>query len=70
MNSGEDIPDFKTVSGLTVERYYGPDTVTVGDPGSAGSFPFTRGIQKTMYRGKLWTMRQYAGFGNAKQTQR
>jgi methylmalonyl-CoA mutase N-terminal domain/subunit len=68
MNSGEDVPDFKTVSGLTVERYYGPDTVTVGDLGSAGSFPFTRGIQKTMYRGKLWTMRQYAGFGNAKQT--
>lgn len=33
-----------------------------------GSFPFTRGIQATMYRGKLWTMRQYAGFGNAKET--
>jgi methylmalonyl-CoA mutase N-terminal domain/subunit len=37
-------------------------------PGCAGEFPYTRGIQKTMYRGRLWTMRQYAGFGTAKQT--
>src|SRR5207249_3822289 len=35
------------------------------DPGFPGEFPFTRGIQPTMYRGRLWTMRQYAGFGSA-----
>jgi methylmalonyl-CoA mutase N-terminal domain/subunit len=37
----------------------------MGDPGFPGEFPFTRGIQPTMYRGRLWTMRQYAGFGTA-----
>jgi methylmalonyl-CoA mutase, N-terminal domain len=50
-----------------LERYYGPDTVSVPKE-TAGEYPFTRGIQKTMYRGRLWTMRQYAGFGTAKQT--
>ena len=60
-------PEFTTPSGIEVKRYYGPDTVQA-DPGRAGEFPFTRGIQKTMYRGRLWTMRQYAGFGTAKQT--
>ncbi|MEK7382252.1 MAG: methylmalonyl-CoA mutase family protein, partial [Elusimicrobiota bacterium] len=61
-------PDFLTPSGIEVQRYYGPDTVTPGELGSAGEYPFTRGIQKTMYRGRLWTMRQYAGFGTAQQT--
>jgi methylmalonyl-CoA mutase N-terminal domain/subunit len=61
-------PEFPTPSGIDVQRYYGPDTVTPGEIGRAGEFPFTRGIQKTMYRGRLWTMRQYAGFGTAKQT--
>jgi methylmalonyl-CoA mutase N-terminal domain/subunit len=37
----------------------------MGDLGFPGEFPFTRGIQPTMYRGRLWTMRQYAGFGTA-----
>jgi methylmalonyl-CoA mutase N-terminal domain/subunit len=37
----------------------------MSDPGLPGEFPFTRGIQPTMYRGRLWTMRQYAGFGGA-----
>src|SRR5215207_2039911 len=37
----------------------------MSDLGFPGEFPFTRGIQPTMYRGRLWTMRQYAGFGNA-----
>src|ERR1043165_2111977 len=40
---------------------------TIGEP---GKFPFTRGIHATMYRGKLWTMRQYAGFGTASETNR
>ena len=61
-------PEFPTPSGIDVLRYYGPDTVAAGPLGAAGSFPFTRGIQETMYRGRLWTMRQYAGFGTAKQT--
>jgi len=50
---------------------YGPEDWT-GDParelGDAGAFPFTRGVHPTMYRGKLWTMRQYAGFGTAEAT--
>ncbi|HEX6309878.1 MAG TPA: methylmalonyl-CoA mutase family protein [Longimicrobiales bacterium] len=60
---------FATGSGLPVDRLYGPD-----DPepaiGFPGEFPFTRGIYPTMYRGRLWTMRQYAGFGTAEETNR
>jgi methylmalonyl-CoA mutase N-terminal domain/subunit len=61
--------DFKTTSGIEVQRYYGPEG-REGPPrlGAAGEYPFARGIQKTMYRGRLWTMRQYAGFGTAKET--
>ena len=61
-------PAFSTPSGIEVRRYYGPEDPPTGELGAAGEFPFTRGIQKTMYRGRLWTMRQYAGFGTAKQT--
>ncbi|HVC09446.1 MAG TPA: methylmalonyl-CoA mutase family protein [Elusimicrobiota bacterium] len=63
-------PEFETTSGLEISRYYGPDTAAVSpqDLGRPGEYPFTRGIQKTMYRGRLWTMRQYAGFGTAKET--
>src|SRR5205823_2827167 len=39
-----------------------------GEPGFPGEYPFTRGIQPTMYRGRLWTMRQYAGFGSAEES--
>ena len=53
--------DFKTASGLTLQRLYTPDDVE-GDyeaqVGFPGQYPFTRGIQPTMYRGRLWTMRQ------------
>jgi methylmalonyl-CoA mutase N-terminal domain/subunit len=56
-------------SGLPVAPVYGPASgdvpPTVGAP---GAFPFTRGVQPTMYRGRLWTMRQYAGFGTAEET--
>ena len=49
--------------------FFDPTTLTGWDPsvelGQPGEFPFTRGIQTTMYRGRLWTMRQYAGFGSA-----
>ncbi|MGH7340378.1 MAG: methylmalonyl-CoA mutase family protein, partial [Candidatus Rokuibacteriota bacterium] len=40
----------------------------IRDLGNPGSFPFVRGVQETMYRGRLWTMRQYAGFGTAQET--
>ncbi|OGR89144.1 MAG: methylmalonyl-CoA mutase [Elusimicrobia bacterium RIFCSPHIGHO2_02_FULL_57_9] len=60
---------FKTVSGIEIGRYYGPENAPGPENlGHAGEYPFTRGIQKTMYRGRLWTMRQYAGFGTARQT--
>ncbi len=53
---------------------YGPDTLDGSDPltqvGFPGQFPYTRGIQPTMYRGRLWTMRQYAGFGTAAESNR
>src|SRR4029078_2923071 len=42
-----------------------PERATMGELGFPGEYPFTRGIQPTMYRGRLWTMRQYAGFGTA-----
>ncbi len=60
-------PAFVTGSGLPRERAYAPGEVDakVGWP---GLYPFTRGIQPTMYRGRLWTMRQYAGFGSPKET--
>jgi methylmalonyl-CoA mutase N-terminal domain/subunit len=64
--------DFTTLSGVEVDPVYGPD-----DPASypgfdrigwPGEFPFTRGLYATGYRGKTWTIRQFAGFGNAQQT--
>ncbi|MDP2873448.1 MAG: methylmalonyl-CoA mutase family protein [Bacillota bacterium] len=65
-------PGFSTASGLPIERLYTPQDVSgldyVRDLGFPGEFPFTRGVQPTMYRGRLWTMRQYAGFGTAEET--
>ncbi len=62
---------FETASGLRVDAVYGPAD-TPEDIESAlsspGEYPFTRGIHPTMYRGRLWTMRQYAGFGTAEET--
>lgn len=66
--------EFATVSGLPVKRVYWPwdaDGFDLErDLGVPGSYPFTRGVQPTMYRGRLWTMRQYAGFGTAEETNR
>ncbi|MBK6909893.1 MAG: methylmalonyl-CoA mutase [bacterium] len=63
-------PKFVTESGLAVEPLYEPDVSF--DPadrlGYPGQFPFTRGVQPNMYRGKFWTMRQYAGFGTAEES--
>ncbi len=56
-----------TDSGIPVERVYAPASDADG-PGEAGKHPFTRGIHPDMYRGRLWTMRQYAGFGTADET--
>ncbi|HEU4721264.1 MAG TPA: methylmalonyl-CoA mutase family protein [Gemmatimonadaceae bacterium] len=58
-------------SGLPIAPVYRPDDAPIDyarDLGDPGTFPFTRGVQPTMYRGRLWTMRQYAGFGTARQT--
>jgi methylmalonyl-CoA mutase, N-terminal domain len=63
---------FTTISGRPIERLYRPEDVAsldyqrdLGDP---GQYPFTRGVHETLYRGKVWTMRQFAGFGSATQT--
>jgi len=65
-------PHTVTISGYAVDRVYGPETARershdqqVGEP---GEFPFTRGIHPGMYRSRLWTMRQFAGFGSADDT--
>lgn len=50
-----------------LERFYGPASVSL-KPEAPGEYPFTRGIHPTMYQGKVWTMRQYAGYGSASQT--
>ncbi len=65
--------DWKTLSGLDLELQSNPDTLgqlgaDVSEIGNAGSPPYTRGIHPTMYRSRLWTMRQYAGFSSAKAT--
>ncbi len=63
---------FADSSGAPLERLHTPaDTAAVDyarDLGFPGEFPYTRGVQPTMYRGRLWTMRQYAGFGSATET--
>jgi methylmalonyl-CoA mutase N-terminal domain/subunit len=63
---------FKTDSALTLERIYTPEHMWkvryTRDLAFPGEYPFTRGIYPTMHRGRLWTMRQYAGFGTAQQT--
>jgi methylmalonyl-CoA mutase N-terminal domain/subunit len=66
--------DFATVSEIPVRRVYWPwdrdSFAPESDLGIPGSYPFTRGVQPTMYRGRFWTMRQYAGFGSAEETNR
>ena len=61
--------EFRTISDMLIERLYTPENLTdtdyLRDIGFPGDWPFTRGVQPTMYRGRLWTMRQYAGFGTA-----
>ncbi len=71
---------FESSSGIPVERLYTPDAAAQECPqiaeeyveklGFPGEYPFTRGVQPTMYRGRFWTMRQYAGFGTAAESNR
>jgi methylmalonyl-CoA mutase N-terminal domain/subunit len=70
--SPERAAEFTTISGRPIDRLYTPDDLDrldyardIGDP---GEFPYTRGIHATGYRGKLWTMRQFAGFGTPEET--
>ena len=73
-------PETVTLSGYVVDERYGPASVRTQDPadpakphpriGEPGKFPFTRGVHSTMYRSRLWTMRQFAGFGSAEDTNR
>ena len=64
---------FATDAGIPLADLYTPVEAPVDhqrDLGLPGEFPFTRGVQPTMYRGRLWTMRQYAGFGDAAESNR
>ncbi len=63
---------FTTTSSRPIERLYGPTDVSeldyTRDLGFPGEYPFTRGVHPTGYRGRLWTMRMFAGFGSAEET--
>ncbi|MBV8258134.1 MAG: methylmalonyl-CoA mutase family protein [Actinobacteria bacterium] len=62
---------FSTISGVENEPLYSPENVELDydrDLGWPGTYPFTRGVYPSMYRGRLWTMRQFAGFGTAEET--
>nr|WP_231934188.1 methylmalonyl-CoA mutase family protein [Geobacter sp. DSM 9736] len=64
-------PSFTTTSGIEMERCFTPDfeyPQYEDNLGFPGQYPFTRGVQPTMYRGRFWTMRQYAGFGTARES--
>jgi methylmalonyl-CoA mutase N-terminal domain/subunit len=63
-----DEPEVRTDSGLSLEPVYTPADAPSPSDELPGGFPYTRGIYPTMYRGRVWTMRQYAGFGTAEET--
>ncbi len=66
---GERKTKFETPSGIPMERAFGPQDLPPDlDLGWPGEYPFTRGVQPTMYRSRFWTMRQYAGFGTAEES--
>ncbi len=71
-SKGERQEKFKNLSDIEIKRLYVPEDIKdlnyEMDLGEPGSYPFTRGPYKNMYRGRLWTMRQFAGFGTASQT--
>ena len=62
---------YETMSGIPLKNHYGPQDLRPYDEvGEPGQYPFTRGVHETMYRGKLWTMRMFAGFGTPEDTNR
>nr|MBC8204223.1 methylmalonyl-CoA mutase [FCB group bacterium] len=65
-------PVFRTESGLPIDEIYEPEPDFDYEEklGYPGQYPFTRGVQPNMYRGRFWTMRQYAGFGGAEESNR
>jgi len=71
---GERQPTFESSSGASVDPVYAPEDLAEWNYfeklGYPGEFPFTRGVQPTMYRGRYWTMRQYAGFADAEESNR
>ena len=75
-NSAPGCSDGISLSGFELKEYYGPSDVRITDDyfrekiGEPGEYPFTRGIHRNMYRGKLWTIRQFSGFGRAEDTNR
>ena len=74
LKGGERRSAFSTTSGIEMKPLYtpldAPESSYLGDLGFPGEYPFTRGVYPTMFRGKFWTMRQYAGFGSAQETNR
>jgi len=68
----ERMDEFRTPSGIKVKRLYTPEDIEslnyLEDLSFPGEYPYTRGVQPTMYRGRFWTMRQYAGFGTAEES--
>ncbi len=70
----ERLPHFSTISDLEVKALYSPLDISnldyLRDLGFPGQYPYTRGIQPSMYRGRLWTMRMFSGFGGAEDTNR
>src|SRR2546425_8501748 len=74
MSEEQDAERRVTDSGIEIRALYEPRDLDTFDPerdlGRPGEPPFTRGVHPTMYRGKLWTMRQFAGFGSAEDTNR
>jgi methylmalonyl-CoA mutase N-terminal domain/subunit len=70
----ERLPKFSTISDREINRIYTPDDIKdqdfIQDIGFPGRYPYTRGVQPSMYRGRLWTMRMFAGLGSAKDTNR
>src|SRR5919201_6734827 len=67
-------PPFTSISGVPIEPLYGPEHLTNFNPArdlaEPGKFPYTRGIHRDMYRGKLWTIRQFSGFATPEETNR
>ena len=62
---------FETSSGIELPNNFNPENTDIdfeNDIGEAGEFPYTRGVRKNMYRGRFWTMRQYAGFATAEES--